>query len=50
MTTPLPQDKHWDYKCTLCNWKGTVDECDMQNEGGICCPVCGDNELEMRDK
>ena len=43
-------DDKWDYRCTLCEWKGTVDECEFDDWGQLSCPMCGESELEMNDK
>lgn len=43
-------EEKWDVKCTTCEWKGTIDEADYDEEYDCSvCPVCGDHELELRD-
>jgi Zn finger protein HypA/HybF involved in hydrogenase expression len=38
----------WDFRCTCCDWIGTVDEAYYSEEYDcMVCPECGDNELEM---
>jgi Zn finger protein HypA/HybF involved in hydrogenase expression len=38
------------YKCNTCNWVGSDDECDFDEEGHLVCPLCGDKNLELREK